>query len=66
MNCERINCLNEATNLLYRFKRPEEQVFTHHGNYSTLDVIEKRWICDEHLEVSKKDYPYVANTHLNF
>ena len=59
------SCPNEAVKLLYRHATEEEQEHRDFdGISSTLPVIKQRFVCNEHLEEAKKEYPLTANTEL--
>jgi len=63
VKCEWPGCTNDATKVLYRHTTEEERQETTSVNvrrYSWAFLVEFR-VCDTHLEISKVEYPYVAN-----
>lgn len=61
--CQWPNCTTNATKVLYRDTTDEEKdqtrVFTARG-VSWAQFVEFR-VCDDHLELAKFKYPYLAN-----
>jgi hypothetical protein len=62
--CYWANCPNDAKALVYRHATEDERDWTHHESYSTFVTLKQQWVCNEHLEAARKEYPHIANTML--